>query len=80
MFEELKFCTLKRGRPVSLANIPGTKLYHGSRPVTKEKQQDMQDLLPYIPPINHEYYKNLRTTDSAEDVGPFDADDTSDFE
>ncbi|GBM94693.1 hypothetical protein AVEN_274913-1 [Araneus ventricosus] len=36
-------------------------LYPTCRTVTREKRTDMIDLLKFIPPIKHDYYKNLQT-------------------
>ena len=67
-FYKLDFKPSKKGRPVSLANIPQTKLYRGLRTVTKEKKKDMEDLLPFIPPVHHYYFESLLTSDDAEDL------------
>lgn len=49
------------GRPLGLKNIDQPLLYPIGRTVTREKRKDMMDLLKFIPPIKHNYYKNLRT-------------------
>ena len=50
------------GRPLeSLANVPQDILYPTSRPITMAKKKDMMDLLKYIPPVHHQYYKDLKT-------------------
>lgn len=49
------------GRPSILANLDQPLLYPTIRSITKEKRKDMMDLLKYIPPVNHDYFKNLRT-------------------
>ena len=36
-----------------------TPLYPDHRPISKEKKQDLLRLLVYIPPIYHEFYKNI---------------------
>lgn len=75
-FSELNFKPApKRGKPVNLANIPQEKLYIVLRPVTKEKKKDMQDLLRFIPPIHHPYFRSLLTSDDATDIGPLDAEE-----
>uniref|UniRef100_A0A6P7GRT0 Uncharacterized protein LOC114345931 n=1 Tax=Diabrotica virgifera virgifera TaxID=50390 RepID=A0A6P7GRT0_DIAVI len=53
--------------PVGL--IEQSHLYNAPRPVTKEKKRDMLDLLDYIPPVHHEFYRNLITGDDVEDIG-----------
>ena len=35
-------------------------LYPKDRTVTKEKKKDMMDLLTFISPSKHDYYRNLR--------------------
>lgn len=74
----------KKGRPRLLKNIEQGYLYNGPRSVTTIKKQDMCDLLPFIPPIHHDYFRNLHTpsdetfddpgplTDHEEDVNEFD--------
>jgi hypothetical protein len=34
-------------------------LYKGIRPIPTAKYKDMMYLLPYIPPIHRDYFKNL---------------------
>lgn len=46
-------------------------LYPRGRPVTKAKKQDLIDLLPFIPPICHDFYKNLKSSQEADDFGLF---------
>ena len=47
------------GRPFSsLLNIQQESLYNDRRLVTLEKK-NVQDLLPYIPPVSHKFFKNL---------------------
>lgn len=58
-FYKVDLCKKKRGRQAHLYNIRQDFLYPSRRPVTKAKKNDMIDLLPYIPPIYHNYYKNL---------------------
>lgn len=70
----------KRGRPLPLAKIPMTNLYSGPRPVTTAKKRDMQDLLPFIPPIHHNYFENLVTSETEVDIGPLDGDPTENEE
>ena len=63
MEKDSQFKTLnlspKRGRPSNFGKIVLSSLYEKTRPVTKEKYKDMMDLLPYVPLIHHEYFKNL---------------------
>ncbi|CAG5013826.1 unnamed protein product [Parnassius apollo] len=49
----------QQGRPAYLYNIQQGPLYPSRRPVTIAKKKDMLDHLPYIPPIYHQFYKNL---------------------
>lgn len=53
-----------------LSTVEVQKLYEGKRPVTVSKKSDMQDLLPYIPPVDHDFFNALETAECAEDVGP----------
>ncbi|GBM50785.1 hypothetical protein AVEN_137107-1 [Araneus ventricosus] len=49
------------GRPLCLKTVDQPLLYPTDRTVTREKRKDMMDLLKFISPIKHDYYKNLRT-------------------
>lgn len=60
----------KGGRPSLLSNIPTTDLYSETRPVTAAKKKDMLDLLPYIPPIHHDFFRNLSTAPNTNDTTP----------
>lgn len=44
-----------------LTNVVQQPLYHTRRTVTAAKKKDMMDLLPYIPPVHHNFYKNFPT-------------------
>lgn len=58
----------------SLKNVQQKCLYATRRPVTQDKKKHMMDLLPYIPPVHHTYFKNLpvqtctRTADQQPEV------------
>ncbi|GFT10463.1 uncharacterized protein NPIL_284171 [Nephila pilipes] len=43
------------GRPLCLKNVNQPLLHSTDRTVTREKREDMMDLLTFIPPIKHEY-------------------------
>ena len=47
-------------------------LYPTGRPIEKLKYKDLQCLLPYIPPVCHDFYTTLKTNEQAEDddIGP----------
>lgn len=50
---------LKAGRPkLDLQNL-NKCLYSAPLPITYEKWQNLVQLLPYIPPVYHDYYKNM---------------------
>lgn len=72
-FEVLDITPSKRkGRPMlSLNAVPEEKLYSSERPVSTLKKQDMLDLLKFIPPVYHDFFNNLKTTENQDDeVGP----------
>lgn len=48
-----------KGRRPNLCNIVQEKLYPSRRPVKDQKRKHMFDLLPYIPPHYHTFYKHL---------------------
>lgn len=59
----------RRGRRLAhLGLVAIEPLYPGPRPVTAAKKRDMMDLLPYIPPINHEFFTALTDSASVDDV------------
>lgn len=61
----------QKGRPTLLKNIQLECLYTAPRPVTPAKKRDMCDLLPYIPPVHHGYFRNLISSDDVNDeAGP----------
>ena len=43
---------------IDLKNLDLSLLYPKGRTITKEKEKDMMD---FVPPSKHDYYKNLRT-------------------
>ena len=49
---------------VSLKNVKQELLYPNRRPITLAKKKDMNDLLPYIPPVHHHFFRNLPLTSS----------------
>jgi len=63
--ENIEFKTLDllptcRGRPRKFEKIALAPLYHDARPlITYEKYKDMEQLLSYIPPVHHEYFRTL---------------------
>lgn len=76
LMEDMPFSELdltpstRRGPKIKLDNVPLEKLYDGPRPVTKAKYRDMQDLLPFIPPVSHGFFKSLKASDKTEEIGP----------
>lgn len=65
----------ENGRPLaSLTNVEQDLLYPTTRPITMAKKKDMIDLLKYIPPIHHQFYKDLRTERGIDQAEP-DSDD-----
>lgn len=59
-FTEVNLRKATKGRPLqSLASIDQTVLYPVRRVITAAKKRDMYDLLPYIPPIHHAFFRNL---------------------
>ncbi|CAH0730418.1 unnamed protein product, partial [Brenthis ino] len=52
----------------SLTDINLDVLYPNGRPIEKKKYEDLLQLLPYVPPIRHDFYRNLKTNNSAQDT------------
>ena len=80
LHEKDEFLTLdlspKRGRPKRYSQIEMDPIYAGSSSVTSAKYKDMMDLLPYIPPIYHSYFKILKQNTSSEVlITPINGDD-----
>jgi len=72
----------KRGSCVNLTHVPLPKIYDHERQISQPKKNDLLSLLPYFPPVHHEFYSNLPSTCTSkareDDVDGFP--DTLDFE
>lgn len=67
--EPFKFlCLLRRGKPNP--DLRPQKLYNDTLPISKEKKKDLISLLPLIRPEFHDFYKNLKISDTASDTFP----------
>lgn len=62
----------KKGKVMLLNSVSQSLLYPETRAITKEKKKDMIDLLKYIPPVYHTFYKNLKTVSSQKDYSEED--------
>lgn len=59
-FYKVNLSKKRTGKPLqNLLNINQDKLYPSRRIVTEAKKKDMMDLLPFIPPVYHQFYRNL---------------------
>ena len=72
-----------KGRRPNLCNIVQEPLYPNRRPVKEQKRKHMFDLLPYIPPHYHTFYKHLpvingNTRASTSKVAQLDTGDSDD--
>lgn len=74
-FYAIKIMKSVAGRPQSLKNVDQPLLYPKGRSVTREKRRDMMDLLKFIPPVKHDYFKNLRTNRNDESLHTPDEED-----
>lgn len=61
-FNEINIRKSVTDRPQSMKNVDQLLLYPKGRTVTREKRRDMMDLLKFIPPVTHNYFKNLKTS------------------
>ena len=52
----------KAGRPVDLGALTLEDLYSGPRAINNKKAEDLQQLLSFIPPIQHSFYTSLLAT------------------
>ena len=65
-FSEVNIMKKRKGNKLnSLANVHQELLYTTRRFVTNEKKRDMHDLVTFIPPLHHVYYRNLQTAEIA---------------
>lgn len=48
-------------------------LYPTGRRVDEAKYQDLQSLLPFVPPVHHSFYTNILTSATVQDIGLADA-------
>jgi hypothetical protein len=85
--EEIEFCeinidkTPRRGRPTNdFKKIQLQKLYTAPRPTHINKKKDMEDLLPFIPPVKHTFFTNLLVTPNAEEERPVSGSEDDDDE
>ena len=58
-FKTVNLLPTRPGRPRKFEKIALAPLYQDARPITYEKYKDIKQLLPYIPPVHHEYFKTL---------------------
>ena len=54
----------KQGCPMSASAIKLGALYKEHLPIKTAKYSDLQKLMTYLPPINHEFYNTLKHTSS----------------
>ena len=67
--EAWKTVSVKRatkGRPPDLGKIKLPHLYATSRKIKKAKLDDLMELLSYVPPVHHDFFKQLVGTDDSE--------------
>ena len=54
-----------KGRPANLSNTSLNSLYKEPIPIHRQKYQNLQSLLKYLPLEHHEFYKNLKYSDNS---------------
>lgn len=57
-------CSFIRNKKWSLQDVQLEERYKQECFISKEKKNDLLDLLPLIPPVFHAFYKNLKTEDT----------------
>lgn len=67
-FKVLSF--LRRGKNKGLKDYPLQTKYKTLVPISVEKKRDLCSLLSLVPPVFHNFYKNLPTSDTAMDDDP----------
>ena len=68
--EEWKVVDLKgktKGRPPDMGRILPTELHSRPRPIKAAKKKDLMDLLEFVPPIHHAFYRDLLSGGGTED-------------
>lgn len=75
-FKTLSF--LRRGNSGVILNVKKSTL--GLQQYQYKKKKDLLDLLPLIPPIFHQFYHELKTTNETQDNDPDLDEDTIDGE
>jgi len=84
-FKEVNFQKQRKGRQQQkpIQNLP--MLYPSGRRISQAKFKDIQDLMKYVPPVHHEFYKSIpheqhKSSESevAEDVNDHESDAMSD--
>lgn len=69
--EEFKVLSFKRrGKPSSLKHHAIKRRYNKLLPIAPEKKRDLCSLLVLIPPLFHDFYKNLPTSETVTDIDP----------
>nr|CAH7761082.1 unnamed protein product [Callosobruchus chinensis] len=61
-------CFNKKGRPA--LNVPVPPLYSRPRTIKYAKWENLQQLLDFIPPIHHDFYKNRPHTEAPQKKNP----------
>jgi len=49
----------RRGRPTRMSEVVLKQRYEGPRPVPKAKLDDVLSLLRFVPPVHHDFYRNV---------------------
>ena len=69
----------RRGRPSRLRDLKLEQCYNGPRPVMRAKLNDVLSLMPYIPPVHHQFYNDI-VVDDRSSCQTADDDDDLDLE
>ena len=71
----------RKGRPSDISRVALHQLYDGPRNISPAKLHDLLELLDYVPPIHHSFYRALEASDREEsdsDDGEYDERDEDD--
>nr|CAH7716593.1 unnamed protein product [Callosobruchus chinensis] len=71
-FEVINLQQNRKGAPKLFKNINLPPLYDSPRPVNNNKKKNMEELLQFIPPIHHNFFKDLNIDENVEDIGPLE--------
>lgn len=56
--------------PKIFKTIPLERVYKTPLPINENKKKNMEELLQFVPPVNHQYFKSVNGHRNVENNGP----------